>query len=185
MRSGPDKNHFVNYREHNIMKREALLLCLIAVILSITACSKPADPVNPTDPVKPQPTVLVVCLTGEASSISGTSATLNGSAAIKNASASNGNAYFYYSETVSDAGSLKSSGQRINAGSIPSEGGDFSASVSNLKEATSYYYVASVSIDGTESTGNVKTFKTSGTEVPGLDVETEIIGWEEGEDIQY
>lgn len=140
------------------MKRPALFLYLIAAILS-TACSKAADPVNP------QPTVSIVCLTGEASSISGTSATLNGSAAIKNASAGSGNAYFYYSETLSDAGSLKSSGQRVNAGSIPSAGGDFSASVSSLKEATTYHYVASVSIDGTESTGNVKTFRTAGTSV--------------------
>lgn len=165
MKSGPDKNHFVNYREHNIMKREALLLCLIAVVLSITDCSKPTDPAKPSDPDKPQPTVSIACLTGEASYISGTSATLNGSAAINNASASNGNAYFYYSETLSDAGSLKSSGQRINAGSIPSSGGEFSASVSNLKEATTYHYVASVSIDVTESTGSVKTFKTAGTSV--------------------
>lgn len=147
------------------MKREALLLCLIAVILSITDCSKPTDPAKPSDPDKPQPTVSIACLTGEASYISGTSATLNGSAAINNASASNGNAYFYYSETLSDAGSLKSSGQRINVGSIPSSGGEFSASVSNLKEATTYHYVASVSIDGTESTGSVKTFKTAGTSV--------------------
>ena len=165
------------------MKKSAILFFI--VLLSITDCSKPTDTVKPDNPVKPQPTVSIACLTGEASYISGTSATLNGSAAINNASASNGNAYFYYSETLSDAGSLKSSGQRINVGSIPSSGGEFSASVSNLKEATTYHYVASVSIDGTESTGNVKTFKTSGTEVPGLDVKTEIIGWDEGEDIQY
>ena len=167
------------------MKKAALLFCLIPVISLITDCSKPNVPDKPNDPDKPQPKVSVVCLTGEVSSISGTSVTLNGSATIKNASADNGNAYFYYSETISDAGSLKSSGQRINAGSIPSAGGDFSASVSNLKEATTYHYVASVSIDGTESTGNVKTFKTAGTEATGTDLETEIIGWDKGEDIQY
>lgn len=163
------------------MKKAALLFCLIPVISLITDCSKP------NVPDKPQPKVSVVCLTGEASAISGTGATLNGAASIKGASASSGNAYFYYSETLSDPGSLKSSGQRINAGSIPSAGGDFSASVSNLKEATEYNYIASVSIDGTEVTGNVKTFKTTSVspDPESADLETDITGWEDGEDIQY
>ena len=104
--------------------------------------------------------ISILCITSEATSITQTSAILNGAAAIKNAKASNANTYFYYSTTQGDAKTLKASGQRFSAGTIPNTGGDFSANLSSLLPATTYYYVASVSIDDQEELGGVKSFTT-------------------------
>ena len=103
---------------------------------------------------------ILLCMTSEASGVTQTSAILNGTATIKNAKASKANAYFYYSTTQADAKTLKASGQRLSAGSLPNTGGDFSANLSSLSPATSYYYVASVSIDDKEELGGVKAFTT-------------------------
>jgi len=102
----------------------------------------------------------LLCMTSEASGVTQTSAILNGTATIKNAKASNANAYFYYSTTQADAKTLKASGQRLSAGTIPNTGGDFSANLGSLSPATTYYYVASVSIDDQEELGGVKSFTT-------------------------
>ena len=103
---------------------------------------------------------ILLCMTSEASGVTQTSAILNGTATIKNAKSSNANAYFYYSTTQADAKTLKASGQRLSAGTIPNTGGDFSANLGSLSPATTYYYVASVSIDDQEEFGGVKSFTT-------------------------
>ena len=103
---------------------------------------------------------ILLCMTSEAFGVTQTTAILNGTATIKNAKASNANAYFYYSTTQADAKTLKASGQRLSAGTIPNTGGDFSANLGSLLPATTYYYVASVSIDDQEELGGVKSFTT-------------------------
>lgn len=103
---------------------------------------------------------ILLCMTSEASGVTQTTAILNGSATIKNAKASNANAYFYYSTTQADAKTLKASGQRLSAGSLPNTGGDFSANLASLSPATTYYYVASVIVDDQEELGGVKSFTT-------------------------
>ena len=102
----------------------------------------------------------ILCVTSDASAVTQTSATLNGTASSKNAKDSNANAYFYYSSIQSDAKTLKASGLRISAGTIPNKGGDFSANLSSLSPMTTYYYVASVSIDDQEELGGGKSFTT-------------------------
>lgn len=135
------------------MKRVFSLLLLFGTFL--LSCSKE----NGTEG-KQETTPVIVCVTSEATGVTQTSAILNGTASIKNAKSSSGNAYFYYSTSQLDAKGLQTSGQRISAGTIPSSGGNFDCNLPSLTAATTYYYIASVSIDNVEELGNVKSFTT-------------------------
>ena len=134
---------------------KSTIIRLIFCTLLVAACTAPVKEETP-EPPKAQ----ILCVTGEASSISPTSATLNGTAAIQNASASSAQAYFYYSSEPADAQTLQSTGSRVSAGQLANTGGDFSCNLSDLYPSSTYYYVASASIDGQEVTGKVKSFTT-------------------------
>lgn len=113
------------------------------------------EPENNTSPAE------VLCITKDATGVVGTNAVLNGNATIKDASSANADAYFYYSATQADAQTLKATGQRVYAGTIPNTGGDFSFALGSLLPLTTYYYMASASIDGSEAQGEVKSFTTT------------------------
>lgn len=100
------------------------------------------------------------CLTQDASEITINSAFLRGIAILENAKGQEAQAYFYFSPYYTDIDNLKNSGTRINAGTIPPEGGTFETTVSDLIGGTSYYYAASVTIDDKEATGAVASFTT-------------------------
>ena len=104
--------------------------------------------------------IKVDCLTQDACEITTNSAILRGIAIIENANGQEAKAYFYFSPYYTDIEDLKASGTRINAGTVPPEGGTFEATLSGLTGGTSYYYAASVAIDGKEAFGQVGAFMT-------------------------
>ena len=104
--------------------------------------------------------ISIQCSTGDAMEITTNTAILKGTAVVQHAKDETGQAYFYYSTTAADSESLKALGYRVSAGSITSEGGFFSASISGLNEGTLYYYMAVASIDGSEEYGDIKSFVT-------------------------
>ena len=67
-------------------------------------------------------------------------------------------AAFFYATSSSDAKTLAASGQKVFAGSVSTSGGAFSASLTNLDPATTYYYVASVTVGGQSYYGSVNSF---------------------------
>ena len=128
---------------------------LFVCTLLVAACTEPDNEETPETP-----DVQILCITGEATFISANSAILNGNATIQNASASSAQAWFYYSSEASDAQTLQSTGSKVSAGQLANTGGDFSCNLNDLYPSSTYYYVASVSIDGQEVTGGVKSFLT-------------------------
>ncbi len=132
------------------MKR---LFILLAALTAVLSCGEEAEELNEE--------VQLLCVTVNASDITRVSALRTGECSIKNSKASTGNAYCYYSKTASDAGVLKASGIRLNAGQVDKDGGEFSVTVTGLEDATTYYYMASVAIDDKEAFGKVKSFTTN------------------------
>ncbi len=126
------------------------LFVLLTALTAVFACKKESGTSS----------VQITCTTGDASELTQESALLSGNCTIQNAEASSGNAYIYYSKTESQAEKLKASGNCLLAGSVAKDGGKFSATASGLEKATTYYYMASASIDGTETSGEVKSFTT-------------------------
>lgn len=102
----------------------------------------------------------VACATGDASDIDCCSSTLSGLAVIKNAVEETITTRFYYSCSLSDVASLSKDGSVENGHLISTVGCLFSASISNLEPETTYYYIASISVDGKEFFGEVKSFMT-------------------------
>ena len=127
---------------------------LITCILMVAACTTPVEDETPVTPETPM--VHILCVTEDATSISASSAILNGSATIQDATASQAQACFYYSSEEADAATLQASGSKITAGEIAGTGGEFSSTLEELSPLSTYYYVASVSIDGQEVMGSVK-----------------------------
>ena len=131
---------------------------LITCILMVAACTTPVEDETPVTPETPM--VHILCVMEDATSISASSAILNGSATIQDATASQAQACFYYSSEEADAATLQASGSKITAGEIAGTGGEFSSTLEELSPLSTYYYVASVSIDGQEVMGSVKSFTT-------------------------
>ena len=150
----------------------AIGLCLLASV----SCEKPVETENNSgseesgeldDPIPPVG-IIAQCSTNEASLVTEESARLHGTAVIS------GNdydvpvsAYFYYSTTSGDARALKAEGQKVEAGNMPSAGGDFEADLSSLLPSTTYYFVAVVSIGELEEFGAVMSFTTEEPEPTG------------------
>lgn len=133
-------------------------LCLL-----IASCEKPNEENGNGDNGNGNTVELKVeCQTLEVTELEHSSANLNGSASISNAKSEKGEAYFYYSNTASDASSLKK-GSKVNAGEVPANGGSYSVLLSNLEPSTQYYYIAAVSIDGKDFFGGIKSFTTKET----------------------
>lgn len=108
----------------------------------------------------PAPALSVICKTDDATDITHVNAVIKGSAIISAAKEAEALCRFYISPTGGEITSLLKNGKVIDAGSIPSNGGSFSAVVDNLEPETEYYYVAEVSIDSEKSQGEVKSFIT-------------------------
>lgn len=102
----------------------------------------------------------VFCTTGDADEITINSATLKGTAFFADAQAPLGEACFYCSTNGDNVDVVVTTGTKVDAGTVPSDGGAFSAVVSNLNPATTYYFVAVASIDGKEATGSIGSFTT-------------------------
>ena len=136
------------------MKKLSFVLVFTAILglVCLSACT--------TEQKDGPGAVSIICDTSDATTITSTSALLNGTAFIEGAEAGYANAYFYYSTTTGDAKALKTMGQRITAGTIPNTGGDFLVNLNSLLPATTYYYIASVSISDQEELGSVKSFTT-------------------------
>jgi hypothetical protein len=129
------------------------VISALAALSVLLACN-PED--NPGGNDNPDSLSLSVT-TGDAFEIEQSSAKLSGASVISNAKASNGVAFFNYG---TNADGISTNGKKIDAGSIPSNGGDFSVSITGLEPATTYYYAASVTIDGKTTTGATKSFIT-------------------------
>ncbi|MBR6054097.1 MAG: hypothetical protein IKP46_02005 [Bacteroidales bacterium] len=99
--------------------------------------------------------------TGSASPYGRFTATLNGSAVFSNADDLTKTAAFLYSSSpsASNLSWLKSNGTRADA-SLSSDG-TFKSNLDYLTDATTYYYVAKVTVYGREFYGEVKTFTTT------------------------
>lgn len=134
------------------MKTKTAFLVLLLYILSglfFISCNEE----------KKQP-IKIECITQNASEITTNSVSLTGVAIVENSNGNSGQAYFFISPYYTDIEDLKVFGTRINAGNVSSEGGSFQATVSDLIEGTSYYYVASIVIEGNEAYGQVGAFMT-------------------------
>ena len=158
--------------------RKVLFFMLTALtVLAAVSCEKPVendnnnqpagpeDPEDPEDPVIPPVGIIAYCSTAEASLVTEESARLHGSADITGNEGQTVSAYFYYSATSGDARALKAGGQKVEAGNIPAEGGDFEADISSLLPSTTYYFVAGFSVGEIEEFGEVLSF-TTGEPVP-------------------
>ena len=104
--------------------------------------------------------LIVQCTTTEVSDVTTESACLHGRTVIAGNEDGAVSAYFYYSTTSGDAAALKASGQKVVAGNMPPMGGDFEANISSLLPATTYYFVAGVTIGTIEKFGSVMSFTT-------------------------
>ena len=122
--------------------------------LSLLFACNPEENLSGDD--KPD-SLIVSVTTGDAVEIEQSSAKLCGVSVISNAKASSGVALFNYGTS---ADGISTNGKKIDAGSIPGTGGDFSVSITGLEPATTYYYAASVTIDGKTTTGATKSFIT-------------------------
>ena len=100
------------------------------------------------------------CTTGSAKAESPTSALLHATYAIKGYNAPSGSAYFYYSDTESDAAGLKANGTMVHVRTISAAEGSFASNLYDLEQRTTYHYMASITIDGTVADGEVKEFTT-------------------------
>ena len=67
---------------------------------------------------------------------------------------------FFYSETASEKEALLEGGIPVEAGTLPAEGGAFSAELINLKDGVKYYYLAVVVFKSERIVGDVKMFAT-------------------------
>ena len=101
----------------------------------------------------------VSCITEHATEITLSTAQLNGTAVFKKVEEP-GYAQFYISDTPYDVKGLFNNGIRYEAEIVPVEGGPFSVYLTELKDSTTYYYVASVIVGGKEKFGKVETFFT-------------------------
>ena len=159
------------------MKKIALFFLAVGLcLMAMVSCEKPREAENNDgfeesgeidDPIPPVG-IIAQCSTNEASLVTEESARLHGTAVIS------GNdydvpvsAYFYYSATSGDARALKAEGQKVEAGNMPSAGGDFEADLSSLLPSTTYYFVAVVSIGELEEFGAVMSFTTEEPEPTG------------------
>lgn len=133
------------------MMKKVLYAFLAACVLAGCTTSSPVEPA-----LKAQ----ILCMTADATSITHSSVELNGTASIRNASSESAESYFYYSANGSDAETVKATGTKVPAGQIAGTGGDFSCELNDLEPSSTYYYVASVAIDGQESLGSVRSFTT-------------------------
>ena len=104
--------------------------------------------------------LIVQCTTTEVSDVTTESARLHGRTVIAGNEDGAVSAYFYYSTTSGDAAALKASGQKVVAGNMPPMGGDFEANISSLLPATTYYFVAGVTVGEIEKFGSVMSFTT-------------------------
>lgn len=162
------------------MRKVLFFLLTALTVLAAVSCEKPVendnnnqpaepagpeDPEDPEDPVIPPVGIIAYCSTAEASLVTEESARLHGSADITGNEGQTVSAYFYYSATSGDARALKAGGQKVEAGNIPAEGGDFEADISSLLPSTTYYFVAGFSVGEIEEFGEVLSF-TTGEPVP-------------------
>ena len=104
-----------------------------------------------------EPSVTIVCTTSAASDIAAHSATLNGSVSISNAIADKADAWFIIGQ---DEKNLAANGLKISAEAVPTTGGLVSVSATELEPETTYYYMLFASVDGQESSGELKSFST-------------------------
>ena len=132
------------------MRKVISALAALSILLACNPEDNPGGNDNPDS-------LSVSVTTGDAVEIEQSSAKLSGASVISNAKASNGVAFFNYG---TNADGISTNGKKIDAGSIPSNGGDFSVSITGLEPATTYYYAASVTIDGKTTTGATKSFIT-------------------------
>lgn len=101
------------------------------------------------------------CGTTAVTEVDLTTATLNGEVRILNyRQNSNIEVSFYYSASLNDKKTLISSGNRVSAGTISADYGQFSASLSGLNPGTQYYYIAAVKYGKDEATGEMMSFST-------------------------
>ena len=150
------------------MKKVMCFLITALMVLSPVSCEKPREIENNDgfeesgeidDPIPPVG-IIAQCSTNEASLVTEESARLHGSADITGNEGQTVSAYFYYSATSGDARALKAGGEKVEAGNIPAEGGDFEADISSLLPSTTYYFVAGFSIGELEELGDVLSFTT-------------------------
>lgn len=140
-----------------------ILFLIGSLCILMASCEKPNEENGNGDNGNGNTVELKVeCQTLVVTELEHSSANLNGSASISNAKSEKGEAYFYYSNTASDASSLKK-GTKVNAGEVSANSGSFSVLLSNLEPSTQYYYIAAVSIDGNDFFGGIKSFTTKET----------------------
>ena len=135
------------------MKQKLLWKCLLLcfMLLSCEKASKVAE---------------ITCTTGFAKEVTESRARLNGQASIKNVTGDAPTALFVYSESASEKEALLESGISVEVGTLPAEGGAFSAELSNLKDGVKYYYLAMLVFEGEKIVGDVKMFATPPHPIP-------------------
>lgn len=101
--------------------------------------------------------VTILCATADADEITVNSATLKGTFLISGSSSEQVEAWFLIGK---DAASVSKNGTKVSAGTAPSKGGVVSAVATDLEPATTYYFMACASIDGTLASGDVLSFTT-------------------------
>ncbi len=118
----------------------------------------------------PRAPLKMAAATGEAMYVTYHSAKLFAKADIHDMEGDLAEVCFYYSTITSEASALKSSGKKVDAGTVPAEGGAFSIDIGDLEGETTYYYMAAVSAEGQEEFGEVKEFMTLPTGAVDLGV---------------
>lgn len=147
--------------------KKILLLCAAALALAACGNKNNGEDDKPGG-VLPQPGVLTVdVLTGEAFDVDQYTAILNGSYVVNVPYSKEGDAgnivdmYFYLSATFDTSDDIRARGNKIDAGHSRQSRDEFLQAVMGLNASTTYYFVASVTLDRTEYLGEVRSFRTA------------------------
>lgn len=104
--------------------------------------------------------IKVEVTTLDATGIEATQARLNAVCTIVKTGNAVGENSFYYATEDGNVEKIKTDGKKVKADNIIDGKGSFSITISDLEPATQYYYVASVTINGLEYFGQIKSFTT-------------------------
>lgn len=114
--------------------------------------------------VNPLSNAVIKCETKDAEEVTETGATLCGHLSVEDGLANVANAWFVIGTKEI---TLEATGKKVTVNSINlvdgGFDGDIEAEATNLKSATTYYYIACASVDGKISKGDVKSFTTGGS----------------------
>lgn len=141
------------------MKRTILRLSSILAVAAMVgvACSK-GDEMNENSNNSAE--IKVEVTTADATDIEPKTVKLSATCTITDADGAKAATAFYYAHTNWDTEKIKAEGMKVLSDSIAEGRSTFSVTIDGLESETQYYFVASVTINGKDYFGQVKSFTT-------------------------